>query len=243
MFYFEYRKNLTFLIRFSLPVFEHVEEGKGYKSKNRKKILVANNYQLRKTSTMKRINIGLFLIASVSLLIVFNGCKSDIYKGIHQVSWEKSIEDAPRWYFLIYLKEEPSITDTFPGDFPCPRDYQPYQNSKQYKWVKLSIRIVDVQVNKIEYDRLKNSKIFTSNSGPYPFRSIKNVIYPVCSNKLKRNILNAYSKAELLYLLGGTMLDGDNDRHYDVILTETIQKEDHKYSSRLLPFPKNTDLD
>jgi hypothetical protein len=39
------------------------------------------------------------------------------------------------------------------------------------------------------------------------------------------------------------MLDGDNDRHYDVILTETIQKEDHKYSSRLLPFPKNTDLD
>ncbi|MFA7379377.1 MAG: hypothetical protein WC150_02875 [Bacteroidia bacterium] len=192
---------------------------------------------------MKRINVELFLITSLPLLIIFNGCKNDIYKGIHQVSWEKSIEDAPRWYFLIYLKEKPTITDTFPSDIPCPRDYQPYQNAKQYKWVKLSIRIVDVYVNKIEYDRLNNSKIFTSNSAPYPFRSIKSVIYPICSNKLKHNILKAYSKAELLYLLDGTMLDGDEDGSYDVILTETIQKEDHRYSSKLLPFPKNTDLD
>jgi hypothetical protein len=172
------------------------------------------------------------------LLIFFEACTCDIYKGLHDATWQESLI-SPKSFYLAYIEKPPVFSDTLPFHF-CPDGFKNYLNFGNYKWVRLQVKLIEVSGNKPRRDELLRSRLAINAKNDskvsYPLKKITIAIYPYCSNHEKWKITNYYESKSLVYFAGGTEIENDSMQNR-TLFTETILRPEIEFIKELYPLP------
>lgn len=190
-----------------------------------------------------------FIMKNILLLLILNlillSCNCDLYKNVHQGSWQHNLVH-PKKFYLCYLKDEPQFYDSFPSFLKCPPGFEDYLNFGDYKWIVMKVKLVDVFVNKQEKYNLENPPLFVAKAkiDTHYFNNIRYFVYPYCGKKMKRKVINYYQEKKLVYFADAIYqktFTSDGSLEY-YLFTTHILVENKKHSKKLFSYPLKTDL-